>query len=499
MKKAILYAIFAGIFCGCSDNVLDLADPNRITTQTFWQSENDVISALAATYNILTNQYICGDRAVLIYNGRGDDFHIRNDMQGVYQPSTFTNTPDNGEVQSLFSHPYRMIFRANQLIEHVPEVPGLSDGRKNEYIGEAKFIRGLSYFTLINAFGEVPLITSTPVSKEDYFVAKSPVNAVWEQVKKDFKEASEALPLSYEAAYAGRATRGAALAYLGQSNLYTEDWDGVISALTPLTQSPYTYRLLDDFGDNFIQDKEHGAESIFEVQFQDIPDAGFNTHFTGRMFAPAEVQGWFEAFPTNKLFDEFQKEKTVDGDFDARMYATLVWDYEGATFYNRPFSTFISPFPQYKAMYKKYQNYMWDNESAGLAGSYTMSGNNERLMRYDHVLMMLAEAHVMKNQLSEAHAYLKQIRKRAHLDENKTTNYNQTQMIEEVRHQRMLEFAREQQRFYDLRRWGILKQELQNSDKEGKEYYVEKKHDYFPIPQAEINANPVMEQNPLWK
>ena len=62
----------------------------------------------------------------------------------------------------------------------------------------------------------------------------------------------------------------------------------------------------------------------------------------------------------------------------------------------------------------------------------------------------------------------------------------------------MLEFARENQRFYDLKRWGLLQQEITNSDKVGKQFYVPKKHDYFPVPQSEINSNPQMVQNPNW-
>jgi hypothetical protein len=135
----------------------------------------------------------------------------------------------------------------------------------------------------------------------------------------------------------------------------------------------------------------------------------------------------------------------------------------------------------------------------GSAGSTGYSDNNERIMRYDYVLLMLAEAHTMLEQLNEADACLKLIRKRAHLDENKTNGYNKEQMMAEIQHQCMLEFVREAQRFYDLRRWGILKQEIMNSDKEGKEFFVEGKHDYFPIPQDEINANPLIEQNPYWK
>jgi hypothetical protein len=62
----------------------------------------------------------------------------------------------------------------------------------------------------------------------------------------------------------------------------------------------------------------------------------------------------------------------------------------------------------------------------------------------------------------------------------------------------MIEFAREGLRFYDLKRWGLLQREITNSDKVGKQFFVPNKHDYFPIPQSEIESNPNMVQNPNW-
>jgi hypothetical protein len=500
MKKIAIFIFAFVTLTGCDSDILNLTNPNMVTTQTFWKTEEDVLSGITATYSLMaTTEQMWGNRGILIFNGRGDDHFLRNDMQPVYQATSFTNTPDNTEVRNLFSVPYRMIFRANQVIEATPGVPGLDDSQKATYIGEAKFLRALCYFMLVTNWGDVPLRLTVPQSRDDYFVKQSPQSEVWKQIIADFRDAAEVLPLSYPSNYVGRATKGAALAFLGKSYLYTEDWANVVSTLTPLTQSPYTYRLMENFGDNFIKTVENNEESIFEVQFQDISGLGGSGHTSAQMIAPSEVRGWFQTYPTNKLFHAFQKEKTVDGELDPRMYATLVWDYEGAMFYNRPFSEFQTPFPQYIARFKKYQNYDQDTEYVGSAGSTGYSDNNERIMRYDYVLLMLAEAHTMLGQLHEANTYLKPIRKRAHLDENKTDSYTQAEMLAEIRHQCMLEFVREGQRFYDLRRWGILRQEIMDSDKEGREFFVEGKHDYFPIPQDEINANPLIEQNPYWK
>jgi len=101
---------------------------------------------LGATYGLLrdVNGGFYGVRGVELSNGRGDDFFIRNDVASLYQLSTFTNTPDNGPANDLFNDCYRAIFRANQILENVGKIPGLSDQSKVAYTAEAKFLRGLN-------------------------------------------------------------------------------------------------------------------------------------------------------------------------------------------------------------------------------------------------------------------------------------------------------------------------------------------------------------------
>jgi hypothetical protein len=261
-----------------------------------------------------------------------------------------------------------------------------------------------------------------------------------------------------------------------------------------------------DYGDNFVAAKKNNQESVFEIQLADVggtnPWAGENANqalgvTTAQEFAPSEVSGWFEVSPTDKLFNEFKKEKTTANDFDPRMYATLIWDYPGATFYRKPFSSFALVFG-YHSMFKKYQNYDQVNELTGSSGaSNYASSNNERALRYADVLLLLAESLTMQGKVQDAYPYVKQIRDRAKLA-NLPGGYSPDQMMAEIMHQRMIEFARENQRFYDLKRWGKLAQEIANSDKIGKQFFVAGKYDYFPIPQNEINSNPQMKQNSNW-
>lgn len=505
MKKLIIFFLAATLIGSCKKSVLELENPNRITEETFWETETDVNSAFAATYGLLrdVDGGFWGVRGIELANGRGDDFYIRNDVADLYQLSTFTNTADNGTASNLWNVSYRGIFRANQILENIERVP-LDATKMTEYVAEAKFLRGLYYFILTINFGDVPLILAVPKTTEEYFKAKSPEAEIWAQVIADFTAAGADLPTSYSSEWVGRATKGAALAYLGKAYLFTKDYANAETTLTQVTNMGY--QLMPNYEDNFKVATKNNAESIFEIQLADVggtnPWAGENANqalgvTTAQEFAPAEVSGWFEVSPTDKLFNEFQKEKTIDNDFDPRMYATLVWNYPGATFYNKPFSDFKLIFG-YQSMFKKYQNYTQDNELAGSSGaSNYASSNNERALRYADVVLMLAEALTMQGNIAGAYPYVEQIRTRAKLAAL-PAGFNQQQMMSEIVHQRMVEFARENHRFYDLKRWGLLQQEVANSDKVGRQFFVPGKHDYFPIPQNEINSNQLIQQNPNW-
>src|SRR4051794_1904649 len=224
MKKIFILISFAMIVVSCSKSTLELNNPNQITTATFWKSEDDVLSSFAATYGLLrdVNGGFWGVRGIELANGRGDDFFIRNDVASLYQLSTFTNTPDNGTANDLWNISYRAIFRANQILENIDKVTALDATKKKAYIAEAKFLRGLNFFNLVINFGDVPLKLQVAQSKDDFFGAKSPEADVWKQVEKDFSEAATDLPLSYPSEWKGRATKGAALGYLGKSYLFTK-------------------------------------------------------------------------------------------------------------------------------------------------------------------------------------------------------------------------------------------------------------------------------------
>ncbi|MBL0745788.1 RagB/SusD family nutrient uptake outer membrane protein [Chryseolinea lacunae] len=498
----VLLSLFA--VAACTDE-LNQVNPNSLTTASFWKTQADFEAGLAASYKMfkqVDNGY-WGVRGVELSNGRGDDMFIRNDVKDLYQLSTFTNNATTGVPAGIFTGAYNAIFRANQVIENLP-ASELSDALKTRLTAEAKFLRAANHFILVINFGSVPIVTAVPKSSAEAAIAKSPEADVWAQIISDLKEASQGLPVSNDASAVGRATKGSALGYLGKAYVYTKKWSEAENTFKLLAQpdghpqAPFTYDLLTNYEENFLAGSDNNKESLFEIQMQNVggtaPWNGENAGesqgvTTAQEFAPTEVAGWFEMFPSDKIFNEFEKEKTIDNDFDPRMYASLVWNYPGALYYNLPYASFSNPFNS-KARIRKYQN--WRNNNEGI----WISEINEKVLRYADILLMYAEALTLQSRTAEAYPLVNRIRERAHLAPL-AAGLSADDMMDEIRHQRMIEFYREGLRFYDLKRWGLIQQEMSNSDKVGREFY-EDKFQYFPIPQNEINTNIKMTQNDPW-
>lgn len=501
--KYLFITILATMLWGCSESFLELDNPNKVTKEDFWQTEAELISGVATIYSTLVEDYLghYGTCNWELKEGRTENFTIRNDVRDRYEIATFINTFSNGYSSDLYKGCYIGIFRANQAIQFGSEIQ-MDENIKNQLLAEAKFLRGLNYFFLAIDFGQAPIATQVAATSEGYFLSKSTHEEVWQQCITDLSDAKTYLPDVYPTDQKGRATIGAAMAYLGRAYLYRGEWDNAIAELEDIidNETKYGYGLQPKYAELFDGQHENGIESVFELQYSllggpDIwtsnPAAKSRCTFIAEECAPGEVGGWFEMFPTKTLLDSFLEESTVDGDFDPRATATLAWNYPGCIFYTHPF---LSKWTADEIWLRKNQNHWNENE-----GDWK-SELNEYGMRYADVLLMLAEAYTMKNRVADAAPLVHRIRERAKLT-NKLTEmatYSQELMMQEIRHQRNLEFAREGLHFYDLRRWGVLEETLNNSQVIGYDNYASK-HQYYPIPESELNNNPNMTQNDPWK
>src|SRR5690606_11834274 len=110
---------------------------------------------------------------------------------------------------------YRTIIYANDIIVGLDGNENVTETLREQYIGEAKFLRGLCYFYLWNFYGGV-VILDKPIPVEESLLPRNSAEEVLNLVISDFSDAITKLPESNE----GRATRGAAIAMLGKTYLY---------------------------------------------------------------------------------------------------------------------------------------------------------------------------------------------------------------------------------------------------------------------------------------
>ena len=515
------YKIFnyIAIFCSlalvttsCVDNEdLNQVDPNNDAVDSFWKTDQDALEGVNAAYGSLLTDGTYMRSTPLLLDLKGDDTRSNSPWGSMYNVGRFnSNVTDAAIYGWAFETYYQGIYRANQVLANVPGINFTDAALKNRILGQAYFLRGLYFFHAVNMFKKVPL----PLDVNVYHPQKTQEEG-WAQVIADFEAAAELLPPSYDnvsgldSGQKGRATKGAALGYLGKAYLFTKDYDNAKIAFKKVIDLG-VYSLVSNYRDNFTDTNENNSESLFEVQFSrdaggvdlgwgGAPGSGWGkTSARAITYAPRAF-GWTDVQPTWALFNEYQEEKTVSNQVDPRLDATIFYNKPGGMqLYGQDFATFYAANPGdlNDLFCRKYQN-----SDGNYSNEYDWrSGINERLLRYADILLMYAECLNETGDTPGAYTYIQKVRDRAGLPNLATAKPGLTkeQMREQIGHERFLEFPLEGHRFDDIRRWGWLEDSaklawLKSRDVEFNSYV--KGREFFPIPQLEMDNNPGTTQN----
>jgi hypothetical protein len=507
---AVFFSL-AVVTTGCVENEdLTQIDPNNNAVDSFWKTDQDALEGINATYGSLLTDGTYMRSTPLLLDAKADDSRTNSPWPSMYNVGHFnSNVADAAIYGWAYETYYQGIYRANQVLTNVPDIEFQDAALKNRILGQAYFLRGLYLFHAVNMFKNVPLPTELAV----YYPQKSQAEG-WAQVIADFKAAADLLPTSYDgvsgldAGQKGRATKGAALGYLGKTYLFTKDFTNARTAFKQVIDLG-VYSLVSNYRDNFTTANENNSESLFEVQFSrdaggvdlgwgGTPASGWGkTSARAITYAPRAF-GWTDVQPTWVLFNEYHDEKTKTGDLDPRLDATIFYNKPGVKLYGRDFAEFYasSPADLNDLFCRKYQN-----SDGEFADEYDWrSGINERLLRYADILLMYAECLNETGDTPGAYSYIQMVRNRVNLPDLAITKpgMSQTQMREQIGHERFLEFPLEGHRFDDIRRWGWLQDPakltwLQSRDPEFNSYAPGR--EYFPIPQLEMDNNPGTIQN----
>src|SRR5690606_2422202 len=172
----------------------------------------------------------------------------------------FRLTSENSFMENRWNDLYNGISRANLLLDRIDGISFSDEELKNQYIGEAKFLRALFYFDLVRFFGAIP-ITLSPITsvKEAYALVREPEEKIYADViLPDLEHAVSVLPVTYSANQLGRATKGAAQALLAKVYLTIGDPNAALPLLQAIKASS-VYRLMDEYSEVFST--ENTAES----------------------------------------------------------------------------------------------------------------------------------------------------------------------------------------------------------------------------------------------
>lgn len=508
MKKQSIKFLITVIFSmiSCKSDFLDLANPNVQTSESYWKTEDDALKGVNAIYQGLYYDGTFLRFAQCALDFRGDDTMSPSTWDVMSNTGSFKLFNNTIMQEWLWTAFFGGVNRANLVLDNIENIPFKDQNYKNRLKGEALYLRALNNFYLVSFFNNIPLILKSYKNSGEYFHSQATPEETWTQVMKDFDDASKLLPSGYSNADLGRATKGAALAFLGKSYLFNKRYAEAALKFKEVIDSKI-YNLVSNYGENFTESGENNPESIFEVQFSreaggttigwvDVPNADWSkTTARAVTYAPAPF-GWNDAAPTKWIFEEFKKEKTIEDQVDPRLKVSIYYNYPDCKLYGQSFQQVYANEPDKLGM-KKYGN----GDSGVIDEKDWRSGINERLMRYSDVLLMYAECLNELGNTGLCADYIQKVRNRVKLPDRSTefAGFTQAQMREQLSHERALEFAFEGHRFDDIHRWGWLKDplkltELKQHDAEFNSYVQGR--EFFSIPQAEIQVNPNLRQNP---
>lgn len=545
MKKIVQYALigFALTFGGCRSE-LDKNPLSNYVNENFWTSESNTILALTGVYRggiqmaaaPSTNaEFNPTDwwsyHGLIMMEVATDNAYDRRGDNAAFNVLTNGNlTSANANISLYWKNSYARIARCNYFLENVEKAP-IDANKLKRYVAEVRFIRATQYFYLSQFFGAVPLVKTTLTLEEANNVTKASKQEVAQYAIDELKAAAEALP-SYSqipAAERGRASKQAALAFLGRAQLGGKLYE----------EAAQTYKSIIDLGDNTIDPSfsslfngtnEASTEIIFATQYvKDLAPNAMSQHFF-----PAINGGWHLFNPLGSLVESFEfKDGTPFSFSDARYNAQDITEnrdprlaysvlsdqqvFQNKKYVTHPDSTHssdqLTTSKQATRTGFGLRKYAWE----GLSGDLQNSGIDLPIIRYAEVLLSYLEAkleagHTIDQALLDQTINLVRGRADVRMAPVTVTAPDQLRVI--LRRERRNELAFEGVRLWDLLRWEVAAETLNGEfygaafpgainlrKNAGKvdphsRWYVTSKafrkgvDEVWPVPQSEMNINP---------
>lgn len=507
LYKLVIVALILSISTSCNDDeFLEQTSPDQLTSENFWRNAEDAQSGLVAAYSELEARSNFWDgwqegRPVVEYFRSDYALPGPDASNYAHWMSIFNFNYTNGHtfLDVLWTTNYKGLNFANQVITKVSEMTSeqVSDSEKQQIIGEATFLRAYYHFKLLSLYEQIVVRTDI-ITNETLDKPLSSRPEAWNVILNDFKQASNMLQ-TVENTEPGRATKGAALAYLGKAYMHkagdpssaeATDFDNALAAFKPIVQGEVgAYALEPDFLSIFNGENENNQESIFELQFKTADATSNNSTRLHAFIGDWSIGGWGGIEATMSIVNEMKKEGMIasNGLYDNRLYGSLYFrdpfyndtntnQMQGSTWDELMIDTYTHTNNDAAYFRKWLPNYVWNNSYVGV---------NVVIMRLADVMLMYAEALNETGNTAEAIPLINKIRE-VHGYMPPITVSSKEDVKKQIIHERTMELTLESVRFFDLRRWGMLDEAMQAA---GRTNFNASSHSYFPIPLSEIQTN----------
>jgi hypothetical protein len=519
-KLTTLSLALLGISFGCSDKEFLDVDPKGTLTDDQLNTPTNIDKQVIAAYSQLGNDvYYCPYSSMWPYgNIRSGDAYKGGggtaDVDGFHFYETFSfNRVDIGNTNDLWTLLFIGVSRANDALRRLNAVDATTMPTKAIRQGEARFLRGHFYFQLKSVFKNVPYIDETvPVDQYNTIGNTALTNdQQWSKIADDFRFGVANLPASQSEV--GRATKGAAQAYLAKTLLYQAYVQGSNNAVTSIDATKLTevnslcdaiiasgkYALNADFATNFQSAGDNGPESVFQIQFsRNDGTAKGRTQRGNELNYPMNPDYGCCSFhqPSQNLINAFKTDATTGlprfADYNTSGDLTTAADFlanpvdprldhtvaiVGHPFKYDPNFVFQQSWVRVPQVYgynlSMKESVLPTDPSFQKNPPFMSSSKNWNVIRYADVLLWKAEALIELGRPADALPLINQIRTRAQASTGllkqangaATSNYKiglypaagftQSYAREALRYERRMEFAMEGFRFFDLTRWGI--------------------------------------------
>ena len=292
-KLSVLLFLLVFTLSACEDFVEIGLPTTEVTDESVFTDDITAESALLGIYGDMIGlgsgfsdgwtqsvTFLCGLSA--------DELVYINTIEGLIDINENVIKPANTDIRSgLWTSPYEIIYRVNSLLDGLVAANGISAPKKDQLVGEAKFLRAFAYFFLVNLFGDVPLITSTSIEVTQ-FAARQPTEEVYDLIIEDLFDAKDLLAVDYPTSGRVRPNKSVVSAFLARVHLYVEDWSSAEAEASEVIANA-AYFLESDLNSVFLATSN---EAIWQL----IPNSqGLNTNegfqFTLSLYPPNPIGG----------------------------------------------------------------------------------------------------------------------------------------------------------------------------------------------------------------